>query len=134
MEVAADLAAGGGAGGKPGLPPIAAGGEAQAANKLSEHFSGVIMAALYETTEPVVAEGVRDFVAFYVMTASTCPGVSKGEESADAQADAGRVLERLVVQAEGGGIGDGVEPHASRSGEDAVKRARDRSVGKRRTS
>jgi hypothetical protein len=121
MEVPPGLGAVGGAGGKPGVPPLAAGGEAQAANKFSEHFSGVIMAALYETAEPVAAEGVRDVVAFYGMTTSACPGVSEGGERADAQADAGRVLERLVVQAEGGGIGDGVEPHAARSGGDAVQ-------------
>jgi hypothetical protein len=79
------------------------------------------MAALYETTEPVAAEGVRDVVVFYGMAASACIGQSEGGERADAQADAGRVLERLAVQAEGGGIGDGVELHASRSGGDAVQ-------------
>jgi hypothetical protein len=40
--------------------------------------------------------------------------VAEGGERADAQADAGSVLERLVVQAEGGGIGESVEPNASR--------------------
>jgi hypothetical protein len=61
------------------------------------HFSGVIVAALYETTEPVAAEGVRDVVIFHGMTASTRPGASEGRERADAHADAGRVLERLIV-------------------------------------
>jgi hypothetical protein len=51
MEVPARLAAVGGAGGKPGVPPLAAGGKAQAAEKFefTQHFSGVIMAALNET-------------------------------------------------------------------------------------
>jgi hypothetical protein len=121
MEVPAGPGAVGGAGGKPRVTPLAAGGEAQAANKFSEHFSEVIMAALDETTEPVAAEDVRDVVAFHGMTPSARPGVAEGGERADAHADTGRVLERLVVQAEGGGIGDGVEPHAAGSGGDAVQ-------------
>jgi hypothetical protein len=79
------------------------------------------MAALNETTELVAAEGVRDVVIFHGMTASTRPGASEGRERADAHADTGRVLERLIVQAEGGGIGDGVEPHAAGSSGDAVQ-------------
>jgi hypothetical protein len=57
MEVPAGLGAVEGVGGKPRVSPLSVGGEAQAANKFSEHVSGVILAALYEITEPVAAEG-----------------------------------------------------------------------------
>jgi hypothetical protein len=79
------------------------------------------MAALYETTEPVAAESLRDVIAFHSMTASARPGVSKEGEHANANADVGRVLECLIVQLEGGVKRGGVEPHAARQGGDAVQ-------------
>jgi hypothetical protein len=121
MEVPVGSWAVGGAGNKPGVPPLAAGEEAQAAYKFSKNFSGVIMAALYETTESIAAEGVRDLVAFLCMTESACPGLSEEGERSEAQAHAGRIQKRLGVKADGAGIGDGDEPHTSRSGGDAVQ-------------
>jgi hypothetical protein len=44
-----------GAGRNPGLPPLAAGGEAQAANKFSLHLCSVVKAALQKTAEPFAA-------------------------------------------------------------------------------
>jgi hypothetical protein len=133
MEVPAGLEVVGGVVGKPGVSHLSAGGEAQAANKLSEHFSSVIVAALYETTSPVAAEGMRDVIAFHGMTASPRPGVSVGEEGTDPDADPGRVLECLVVQAEGGGEGDAVEQHAAGPGGDALQEGAGQRA-KRRTS
>jgi hypothetical protein len=45
----------------------------------------------------------------------------------DDHANAGRILEGLVAQAEGRGVGDGVESHAAGPCEHAVEE--DRSVG-----
>jgi hypothetical protein len=121
MEIPAWLEAVGGVGSKPRLLPLAAGGEARVSDEVSQHDRGVVMAALHKTTKPVAAESVCDFVALHCMTASARPALAEGGERVDTQALAGCILECLVVQAEGGGIGDCVEPHAAKPGGDAVQ-------------
>jgi hypothetical protein len=119
MEVPACLGVVQGAGSEPRIPPLAAGGKAHAADEFTQHFRSVVVVALHETTKLVAAEDVHDVVVFHRMTASACPGVAEGGEHADSHANAGDVLEGLVTQAEGGGEGDSVEPHAAGSGQNA---------------
>jgi hypothetical protein len=133
MEVPGCLGMVRGAGSEPRIPALAAGGEAQAADKFMQHFGGVIVAALHKFTEPVAAEGVRDVVVFNCMAARARPGVAEGGERADSHANAGSVLEGLSAQAETGGVGDGVEPHAAGIDEMLWRRARALSAGHRRS-
>jgi outer membrane lipoprotein SlyB len=63
------------------------------------------MSAVHESTKPVAAEGMRNIVVFHSMIASARPCVAQGQECADSHANAGDVLEGLVAQAKGGGVG-----------------------------
>jgi hypothetical protein len=77
------------------------------------------VAAPHDTTEPVVAEGVHVIVIFHCMTTSASAGIAEGGERADSHAKGGCAIEGLVVQADGGGVGDDVELHAARPAENA---------------
>jgi broad specificity phosphatase PhoE len=105
MEVPACLGARRSAESEPRTPPLVAGEKAQAADEFTQHFRGVVLAALHEDTELMATEGVRDVVVvFHGVTASACPGVAEGGEHADTHVNAGGVLEGLVAQAEGGRV------------------------------
>jgi hypothetical protein len=112
-------APGGGSGCEPRIPPLAAGGKSQGADEFAQHLRGVVVAALHESAKPVAA-GVHDIVVFHGMTTSARPCVAKGRERANSHAIAG-ILEGLVAQAEGGGVGDWVEPHVAGPGRNAVE-------------
>jgi hypothetical protein len=86
-----------------------------------QNLCGIVVAALHESTKPVAAERIRDIVVFHGMTARARPCIAEGPERADSHANAGSVLEGLVAQAEAGGVGNCVEPHAAGPGRDAVE-------------
>jgi hypothetical protein len=73
------------------------GGEAQAADELSQLIRSFIMAALPETAEPVTAKGMGDVIAPNHVTASTRPAVAEGKQHAHPHADSVSILERLVI-------------------------------------
>jgi D-aminopeptidase len=70
-----------------GVPSLAAGGDAQAVNELSQHLRNFIMATLHETTARVAAKSMRDVVGLSHVTAYTLPAVAKGGEDAHPNAD-----------------------------------------------
>jgi D-aminopeptidase len=121
VKVRSCLWAVGRAGCRMGVPSLAAGGEAQAADELSQQLRSVIMAALHETAEPVAAKSMRAVFIINCVIASTRPAVAEGREGAQPHADPAGILERLVVSEERGDIRDCIEPHAPGPGEDAVK-------------
>jgi hypothetical protein len=82
------------------------------------------MAALHETAEPVAAKSMRNVVALNSVTASTRLDVAEGGENAHPHANPVGILEQLVVQAEGKGVGDCIEPHAAGPAGDACEDAK----------
>jgi hypothetical protein len=79
------------------------------------------MAALHETTEPVAAKGMHHVVALDSVIASTRAADAKEGEDLHTHASSASILKRLVVQAEGEGVGDKIEPRAPRPGDDAME-------------
>jgi hypothetical protein len=65
MEVPTLLGPVWGAGGESRIPPFAAGGKAKAADEFAQHFCGGIVAASYESAEPIAAEGECDVVGVH---------------------------------------------------------------------
>jgi hypothetical protein len=85
------------AGHKQGVPPLTAGGEAQGPDKVSQHFSIVVMAALHETSELMAAQGTcNGIVVFHGMTASARPEFVVEGDRVDARVDASRIPEGLI--------------------------------------
>jgi hypothetical protein len=81
------------------------------------------MAALHKTAELAAAKAVRNVVVLHGLTATTRPGVAEGRERTDSHANAGGVLEDLVIQKMGGPVGDGVEAHAAGPDGSAVQKS-----------
>jgi hypothetical protein len=80
------------------------------------------MEALHETAGPIAAKSVRDVIIFDIVTAGARPAIAEGGERAHPHANAAGVLEGSVIKAEGGSVGDSIEPHAAGSGGDAVEK------------
>jgi hypothetical protein len=81
-----------GAGRNPRVSPLAAGREAQEANKFPQTFRSVVMAALHTTAEPVTAQGVRDVILVDGVTAGARSASAQGGERSHLHADAACIL------------------------------------------
>jgi hypothetical protein len=53
-----------GVGCKPGVPPLATGGEAQVPDEFSQHFHSIVFATVHQTAELMASKGVPNVVVF----------------------------------------------------------------------
>jgi hypothetical protein len=113
MEVPTRVGAVWGAGSEPRIPLLMAGVKTKAANELVKQFFGVVVVALFESTEPVAAEGMRNVIVFHGVTISARPGIANEGDHSDAHPCVSSVLKSLVAQADGRGLVDSVKPLAA---------------------
>jgi hypothetical protein len=70
------VAAVGGAGHKPGVPTLSAGGESQEVNKLLHNLCSVVTLALHKITEQLAVKCVSDIVVLNGVTAGARPTIA----------------------------------------------------------